>query len=47
MAVKLVGGIAACLIAFLGIVGFVNALLAWLGEMVGIEDLTFKVGLIV
>ena len=27
MAVKLVGGIAACLIAFMGIMGFVNGLL--------------------
>ena len=43
LAVKLVSGIAACLIAFLGIVGFVNGVLAWLGAMVGIQNLNFKV----
>ena len=47
LAVKLVSGIAACLIAFLGIVGFVNGVLAWLGAMVGIQNLNFKVSLYV
>ncbi|XP_071943638.1 solute carrier family 28 member 3-like [Antedon mediterranea] len=41
-AVSLVANIAANLIAFLAILAFFNAMLTWLGGLVGIEDLTFE-----
>ena len=42
-AIKLVAGICACLIAFMGIIGFVNATLAWLGSRIGKPELSFQV----
>uniref|UniRef100_A0A3B5B328 Sodium/nucleoside cotransporter 2-like n=1 Tax=Stegastes partitus TaxID=144197 RepID=A0A3B5B328_9TELE len=41
--IGLVANIAANLIAFLAILGFINAALSWLGGMVGYPDVTFQV----
>ncbi|NP_001074966.1 sodium/nucleoside cotransporter 1 [Danio rerio] len=41
--IGLVANIAANLIAFLAILGFINATLRWLGGMVGYPDVTFEV----
>ncbi|KAM9376065.1 sodium/nucleoside cotransporter 1 [Pholidichthys leucotaenia] len=40
--IHLVANIAANLIAFLAILGFINSALSWLGGMVGYESLTFQ-----
>jgi len=41
--IGLVANIAANLIAFLAILGFINATLKWLGGMVGYPDVSFEV----
>lgn len=41
--IGLVANIAANLIAFLAILGFINSALKWLGGMVGYPDVTFQV----
>ncbi|XP_070579751.1 solute carrier family 28 member 3-like isoform X2 [Ptychodera flava] len=41
-AVSLVGNIAANLIAFIALLEFLNAVLSWLGGMVGYEELSFE-----
>lgn len=40
---KVVANIAANLIAFLAVLAFINAALAWLGDMVDVEELSFQV----
>lgn len=42
--IGLVANIAANLIAFLAILGFINQALSWMGGMVGYPSLTFQVG---
>ncbi|XP_006877909.1 PREDICTED: sodium/nucleoside cotransporter 1-like [Chrysochloris asiatica] len=42
MSVKVVANIAANLIAFLAVLAFINAALAWLGDMVDIQGLSFQ-----
>lgn len=42
MSVKVVVNIAANLIAFLAVLGFINAALSWLGNLVDIQGLTFQ-----
>ena len=42
-AVSLVANIAANLIAFIALLQFINATLTWLGQRVGISQLTFQV----
>jgi len=42
-AIPLVANIAANLIAFVAILTFINATLTWLGERVGVENLTYEV----
>jgi pyrimidine nucleoside transport protein len=42
--VKLVANIAANLIAFIALLEFLNTFLSWMGDRVGVEDLTFQVG---
>jgi len=41
--VSLVANIAANLIAFLALLQFINATLTWLGQRVGVQQLTFQV----
>lgn len=41
--IGLVANIAANLIAFLAILGFINSALSWLGGMVGYPEITFEV----
>lgn len=41
--IGLVANIAANLIAFLAILGFINSALSWLGGMVGYPEVTFEV----
>lgn len=41
--IGLVANIAANLIAFLAILGFINSALSWLGGMVGYPQITFEV----
>lgn len=43
--IGLVANIAANLIAFLAILGFINQALSWMGGMVGYPSLTFQVRL--
>lgn len=43
ISVKVVANIAANLIAFLAVLAFINAALAWLGDMVDVEGLSFQV----
>ena len=45
LAIKLAAGIAACLIAFLGIVALVNAAISWLGARAGYPEVNFQVGI--
>lgn len=45
ISVKVVANIAANLIAFLAVLAFINAALAWLGDMVDIQGLSFQVWL--
>ena len=42
--IALVANIAANLIAFLALLAFVNATIAWIGEFVCIQGLSFEVG---
>ncbi|XP_049639885.1 sodium/nucleoside cotransporter 1 [Suncus etruscus] len=42
ISVKVVANIAANLIAFLAVLAFINAALAWLGDMVDVEGLSFQ-----
>lgn len=42
---KIVGAIAANLIAFMSMLAFINATLAWFGDRAGVENLTFEVSI--
>jgi len=42
-AIKVVSSVAANLIAILGLIGFLNALLAYVGGCVGVPELSFQV----
>lgn len=42
--IKLLTSIAASLIAFIAMMSFINSVLTWLGERVGVEGLTLQVG---
>lgn len=41
--VMLIGNIAANIIAFMAFVAFLDAIVGWLGVMVGAEELSFQV----
>ena len=41
--IPIVASIAANLIGFVALLGFINATLVWLGERVGVEELSFQV----
>lgn len=43
---KIVGAIAANLIAFMSMLAFINATLAWFGDRAGVENLTFELYII-
>ena len=45
--IKIVGAILVNVIAFLCLLAFLNATLTWFGDRVGIEGLTFEVGLLI
>jgi len=40
---KIIGAIVANIVAFVSFVAFINAIISWLGHLVGIEDLSFEV----
>ncbi len=44
MSISLVANIAVNLIAFVAVLAFIDAILMWLGSMVGVPNLTFGVG---
>ncbi|KAF0750282.1 sodium/nucleoside cotransporter 2-like, partial [Aphis craccivora] len=39
---KIIGAIVANIVAFVSFVAFINALISWLGHLVGFEDLSFE-----
>lgn len=45
--VLLIGNIAANVIAFLAFISFLNAIFTWVGSIVGFDDLTFEVNMII
>jgi len=40
---KIIGAIVANIVAFVSFVAFINAIISWLGHLVGLEDLSFEV----
>lgn len=40
---KIIGAIVANIVAFVSFVAFINAIITWLGHLVGFEDLSFEV----